>query len=135
MFPFALSAGARIVFGRQQGCRLLRVALHPVVGLQCCLFEVWCPLLGRGDLSVPLDDSYEAQDTGWDGFAGMECFQAQRLVTKQPTWNDEAERSDAKLISAMASGSGREPCAGLQGATHPFFCQKLPASVARATTS
>mmetsp|Transcript_19014 Transcript_19014/g.35663 ORF Transcript_19014/g.35663 Transcript_19014/m.35663 type:complete len:303 (+) Transcript_19014:51-959(+) len=36
---------------------------------------VWCPLLGRGDLSVPIDDNYEAQ----------------RLVTKQPSWNDEVE--------------------------------------------
>ncbi|CAJ1332717.1 unnamed protein product [Effrenium voratum] len=36
---------------------------------------VWCPLLGRGDLSAPMDDSYEAQ----------------RLITKQPTWNDEVE--------------------------------------------
>jgi hypothetical protein len=36
---------------------------------------VWCPLLGRGDLAAPLDDSNEAQ----------------RLVTKQPTWNDEVE--------------------------------------------
>jgi len=36
---------------------------------------VWCPLAGRGDLSAPLDDTYEAQ----------------RLITKQPTWNDEVE--------------------------------------------
>ncbi|CAE7619531.1 tub-1 [Symbiodinium natans] len=36
---------------------------------------VWCPLLGRADLSVPVDESYEAQ----------------RLLTKQPTWNDEVE--------------------------------------------
>eukprot|EP00440_Ansanella_granifera_P071407 gb/GFBE01077494.1/.p1 GENE.gb/GFBE01077494.1/~~gb/GFBE01077494.1/.p1 ORF type:complete len:311 (+),score=69.22 gb/GFBE01077494.1/:1-933(+) len=36
---------------------------------------VWCPLLGRGDLSAPIDDSYEAQ----------------RLITKQPSWNDEVE--------------------------------------------
>lgn len=36
---------------------------------------VWCPLLGRGDLSAPVDDSYEAQS----------------LITKQPTWNDEVE--------------------------------------------
>mmetsp|Transcript_59261 Transcript_59261/g.138779 ORF Transcript_59261/g.138779 Transcript_59261/m.138779 type:complete len:302 (-) Transcript_59261:106-1011(-) len=36
---------------------------------------VWCPLLGRGDLSVPVDENYEAQ----------------RLITKQPSWNDEVE--------------------------------------------
>eukprot|EP00933_Yihiella_yeosuensis_P008554 TRINITY_DN114062_c0_g1_i1.p1 TRINITY_DN114062_c0_g1~~TRINITY_DN114062_c0_g1_i1.p1 ORF type:complete len:316 (+),score=47.70 TRINITY_DN114062_c0_g1_i1:77-1024(+) len=36
---------------------------------------VWCPLLGRGDLGAPLDDTNEAQ----------------RLLTKQPTWNDEVE--------------------------------------------
>lgn len=36
---------------------------------------VWCPLLGRGDLSQPIDDSHEAQ----------------KLVTKQPTWNEEVE--------------------------------------------
>eukprot|EP00913_Durusdinium_trenchii_P009183 g8632.t1 len=36
---------------------------------------VWCPLLGRGDLSIPIDDSYEAQ----------------KLMTKQPSWNEEVE--------------------------------------------
>eukprot|EP00930_Biecheleria_cincta_P006189 TRINITY_DN10716_c0_g2_i1.p1 TRINITY_DN10716_c0_g2~~TRINITY_DN10716_c0_g2_i1.p1 ORF type:complete len:325 (-),score=67.02 TRINITY_DN10716_c0_g2_i1:130-1065(-) len=36
---------------------------------------VWCPLLGREDLSAPVDDTYEAQS----------------LITKQPTWNDEVE--------------------------------------------
>jgi hypothetical protein len=36
---------------------------------------IWCPLLGRGDLAGPPEDSYEAQ----------------RLVTKKPTWNDEVE--------------------------------------------
>jgi len=36
---------------------------------------VWCPLLGRGDLSQPIDESNEAQ----------------KLTTKQPTWNEEVE--------------------------------------------
>jgi hypothetical protein len=36
---------------------------------------IWCPLLGRGDLAGPLDDSYEAQ----------------QLITKKPVWNDEVE--------------------------------------------
>jgi len=36
---------------------------------------IWCPLLGRGDLAGPPEDSYEAQ----------------RLITKKPTWNDEVE--------------------------------------------
>mmetsp|Transcript_16639 Transcript_16639/g.46051 ORF Transcript_16639/g.46051 Transcript_16639/m.46051 type:complete len:305 (+) Transcript_16639:49-963(+) len=36
---------------------------------------VWCPLLGRGDLAAPGEDSDEAQ----------------RLITKKPTWNDEVE--------------------------------------------
>eukprot|EP00930_Biecheleria_cincta_P006187 TRINITY_DN10716_c0_g1_i1.p1 TRINITY_DN10716_c0_g1~~TRINITY_DN10716_c0_g1_i1.p1 ORF type:complete len:300 (+),score=43.36 TRINITY_DN10716_c0_g1_i1:75-974(+) len=36
---------------------------------------VWCPLLGRGDLSVPVDSSHESH----------------RIVTRQPSWNDEVE--------------------------------------------
>mmetsp|Transcript_22579 Transcript_22579/g.40904 ORF Transcript_22579/g.40904 Transcript_22579/m.40904 type:complete len:301 (-) Transcript_22579:489-1391(-) len=36
---------------------------------------IWCPKLGRGDLSEPLDNSY----------------QALQLSTKQPVWNDEVE--------------------------------------------
>jgi len=36
---------------------------------------VWCPLLGKGDLAQPPEDSLEVQ----------------RLVTKKPQWNDHAE--------------------------------------------
>jgi len=36
---------------------------------------IWCPRLGRENLANPRDDSYEAQ----------------RLVTKKPVWNDEVE--------------------------------------------
>lgn len=36
---------------------------------------VWCPVLGRGDLSVPVDGSHESH----------------KLVTKQPAWNDAVE--------------------------------------------
>lgn len=37
---------------------------------------VWCPLVREVDLSAPVDDSWEAL----------------RLITKQPTWNDDVER-------------------------------------------
>mmetsp|Transcript_153823 Transcript_153823/g.271472 ORF Transcript_153823/g.271472 Transcript_153823/m.271472 type:complete len:304 (+) Transcript_153823:86-997(+) len=37
---------------------------------------IWCPKLGKGDLGSPLED---------------DCYEAQRLITKKPCWNDEVE--------------------------------------------
>ena len=30
-------------------------------GTAASTYEVWCPLLGRADLSVPVDESYEVR--------------------------------------------------------------------------
>jgi hypothetical protein len=63
---------------------------------------IWCPKLGRGDLSVePLDD----------------CYESQRLITKKPVWNSEVESLvldfKARSISSSAKNFqlalGRKP--------------------------
>ena len=100
--------------------------------------QVWCPLLGRGDLSQPIDESHEAfvatdhrnqdltplgrkstrslynkplvdlgtkqQASGQEDTVlvfvalnwAQRLLQAQKLITKQPTWNEEARSSDVE---------------------------------------
>jgi hypothetical protein len=68
---------------------------------------VWCPLLGKGDLSSPPDDSLEVQ----------------HLVTKNPQWNDDVDSLVLDFKGRHVLSSAKNFQLALQQKQQHVICQ------------